>query len=77
MPTRRIAEKSAALEVVKKLHQANELDDHLRIVTKEMDSDLEDEEKVVAKGVAHAGTERHSDYYPNRVSTHTHTLCDN
>ncbi len=67
MPTRRIAEKSAALEVVKHLHQAKELNDHLRIVSKETDSDLEDEEKVIAKGVAHSGTERKSNYYPNRV----------
>ncbi len=68
MPTRRIAEKSAALEVVKSLHQVGELDDLLRLVAKETDSDLEDEEKVAAKSVTHAGTERKNDYYPNTVS---------
>ena len=68
MPTRRIAEKSAALEVVKRLHQAGELDDLLRSIAREIDSDLEDEEKVAAKSVTHAGTERRNDYYPNRVS---------
>ncbi len=45
-----------------------ELNDLLRLIAKETDSDLEDEEKVAAKSVTHAGTERKNDYYPNTVS---------
>ena len=63
-----MAEKSAALEAVKQLHQAGELDNHLRPLVRDDDSDLEDEEKMVAKSVANTGTEKRSDYYSNRVS---------
>ena len=68
MPTRRIAERSAALEAVKLLHIAKELDDHLKPFTKDEDSDLEDEVKMTEKQMPHAGTEKRHHYYPNRVS---------
>ena len=53
---------------MKRLHQAGELDDHLRPLVRDDDSDVEDEEKMVAKSVPNAGTEKRNDYYPNRVS---------
>ena len=69
MPTSRIAEKSAALEGVKRLHEVGELNDHLLPVPKEeLDSDEEDEIKIVARGAESAGTEKQSQDYPNEVS---------
>lgn len=68
MPTRQIAKKSAALEAVRLLHEAKELDDYLRPFTRNEDSDVEDEEKMAEKLIEHAGTEKRHNYYPNRVS---------
>ena len=69
MPTRRIAEKSAALEAVKLLHEAKELDDYLKPFTKDDDdSDVEDEAKMAEKRIPNAGTEKRPHHYPNRVS---------
>ena len=53
---------------MKCLHQAGELDNHLRLLVRDDDSDVEDEEKMAAKSVPNAGTEKRNDYYPNRVS---------
>ncbi len=72
MPTRRIADKSAALEGIKRLHEIGELDRHLKPVSKyEGDSDDEDEDKVEEKRLNHAGTERRGQYYHNEVHTCT------
>ena len=67
MPTRRIADKSAALEAVKKLHEVGELNDHLLPVSKSDDSDTEDELKMEERKIKTAGTEKRSNYYPNKV----------
>ena len=68
MPTRRITEKSAALEGVKKLHEAGGLNEHLKPVVKDiLDSDEEDDVKVEESRINHAGTEKRGQYYPNEV----------
>ena len=67
MPTRRIADKSAALEGVKQLHVAGELDHHLLPVSKSMDSDEEDVAKMEEKKKLNAGTEKRAHDYPNEV----------
>lgn len=68
MPTRRIAEKSAALEAVKQLHKANELNEHLLPFSKVVNSSDEDETTTTEeKKKKHAGTAKRSDYYPNKV----------
>lgn len=68
MPTRRIADKSAALEAIKKLHKVGELNDNLLPVSKSEDSDDEDEMKVEERKIKSAGTEKRSNYYENKVS---------
>lgn len=76
MPTRRIAEKSAALKGVKRLHEKGELDRHLKPVAKdEEDSDDEDEAKVQERKISHAGTEKRGQYYRNEVCTSCSGLC--
>ncbi len=68
MPTLRIAEKSAALEGVKKLHKIGELDRYLKPVSKGgEDSDEEDEAKVEERKINHAGTEKRGQNYRNEV----------
>ena len=68
MLTRRIAERFAALEAVKQLHAAGELDDHLRPCTNTGDSDDEDDMKIEERKVAtNAGTETRQQYYRNEV----------
>ena len=67
MPTRRIADKSAALEGVKLLHEAGELDHHLLPVSKSMDSDEEDVAKMEEKRKLNSGTEKRAHDYPNEV----------
>ena len=69
MPTAHYAKKSAALRAVKILHEAGEMDNHLRPVSRkeEVDSDAEDEEKMKEKKANHSGTERRSQHYRNKV----------
>ena len=69
MPTRRIAERCAALEAVKRLHAAGELDDHLRPRVEVGDSDEEDEVKVEERKTANAGTEGRQQYYRREVGS--------
>lgn len=66
MPNRRFADKSAALMAIRELHKCKELDQHLRIVSKDLDSEdeLGESEKAQAK---HAGTGRRKQYYQNEV----------
>lgn len=66
MPKARLAEKSAALEAIRVLHKAGELDEHLKPVTIDPDSDEEGEEGGGVKE-KHAGTERRAKYYPDEV----------
>lgn len=63
-PSKKLADKSAALEAVKRLDQAGELDDRLKPIAKSDDSDTEDEES--AKGTK-VNTERKTSYYRNKV----------
>lgn len=70
MPTRRIAEKSAALEAIKLLHEAGELDEYLRPISRL--TDLSDDEHLGEREIIdgrkkHAGTVKRSNYYPNMV----------
>ena len=67
MPTSRIADKSAALEGIKQLHKAGELDNHLVPISKSMDSDEEDVAKMEEKRKPNAGTEKRAHDYPNEV----------
>ena len=66
MPTRRFADKSAALMAIRELHKRKELDEHLRIVSKDLDSEdeLGEAERAQTK---HAGTGRRKQYYRNEV----------
>ena len=66
--SRRIAEKSAALQTIRELHRRGELDEHLKPVTRDPDSDGEDEEEEGEKD-KHAGTERRVKYYRDEVCT--------
>ena len=78
MPTRHTAEMSAALESIKRLHVAGELNEHLLPVSKAVDSEgeegegeeEEEEEEFVARG-SHSsdasGTEKGAQEYPNEV----------
>ena len=54
---------------MKRLHEAGELDDYLKPVShKTIDSDEEDEEKMIEKKETHAGTNRRVLYYKSSVS---------
>ena len=67
MPTKRTAQKSAALEAVKRLHEAGELKDDLKPLDRsDFDSEGEEDEMDCEED-KHTGTERSSDYYPNEV----------
>lgn len=69
IPSHKLARKSAALEAVKKLHEAGELDCYLKPIShKRIDSDEEDEEKMIEKRKTHAGTNRKVMYYRNEVN---------
>lgn len=64
MPERlRIADKSAALAAIRELHRRGELNEHLQPVTRDPDSELDEEEEEEK----HAGTEKKSKYYRNEV----------
>lgn len=64
----KVARKAAALEVVRLLHQAGELNDHLKQVKREEeDSDEEDDHKMKMKKVKHVGTKRRIQYYRKQV----------
>lgn len=68
LPSVRVARKAATLEAVRLLHQAGELNDHLKPVEhKEEDSDEDDEHKMEIKRVPHAGKKRRVQYYLNQV----------
>ena len=70
MPTRRIADKSAALMAIKTLHEHNELDEHLRIISLDQEDSEEEPDNIEeAEQEDHAGTERRTQYYPNQVYT--------
>ena len=64
-----MADKSAALEAVKELDLAGELDDDLCPIVRVLDSDDEEnkEEWKREKSRTHAGTERAHDYYLDMV----------
>ena len=67
MPGRsRIADKSAALEAIRRLHRRGELDEHLKPVTTDPDSDGNEDEEEKERD-KHAGTERRAKYYPDEV----------
>lgn len=59
---RRIADKSAALAAIRELHRRGELNEHLQPVTRDPDSEPDEEEEE-----KHAGTEKKSKYYRNEV----------
>ncbi len=67
LPTKRLADKSAALEAIRKLDEYGELDCHLKPIIKDDDSGDEDEELVEEKKKPHAGTERSINYFLNKV----------
>ena len=72
MPTKRIADKSAALEAIKKLHKVGELNERLLPISKMVDlSDDDDNDEPASKERKrkNAGTTRRADYYPNKVHT--------
>lgn len=71
MPTKRIADKSAALEAIKKLHEVSELNEHLLPISKMVD--LSDDEDTKQERRRHEGTAKRADYYPNKV----HGACTN
>ena len=66
----RIADKSAALQAIRELHGRGELDEHLKPVTRDPDSDGEDGEE--GQKEKHAGTEKRAKYYRDEVNMHTH-----
>ena len=79
MPTKRIANKSAALEAIRQLHESGELNRHLLPVSKTLccsgDSEGEEEEKAaLERKIKHAGTARRYSYYPNKVRYITFSL---
>lgn len=65
MPTKRIADKAAALEAIKRLHDVGELDKHLLPIAKMVD--LSDDEDTKQERSRHEGTARKAHYYPNKV----------
>ena len=65
MPTKRIADKSAALEAIKQLHQVCELNEHLLPISKMVD--LSDDEDTKQERSRHEGTAKRSNNYPNKV----------
>lgn len=69
MPTRRIAEKSAALETIKYLHEKGELNEHLLPISNRVDYSDDEAEPVAAqeRKKKHVGTSKRSNYYPNKV----------
>ena len=69
MPTKRIGDKSAALETVKELHKVGELNHHLLPISKAMDvSDSEENESAgVERKNKRQGTAKNASYYPNKV----------
>ena len=70
VPSQTLARKLAALEAVKRLLEAGELNKHLKPISHaKIDSDEEDEEKMTEKKKAHAGTSKNVIYYKNVVST--------
>lgn len=68
-PTKRLADKSAALCAVKQLDEAGELDQHLKPLSKDEDSDDDDDDEDLCeeKKKPHAGTERRTGHYRNMV----------
>ena len=75
MPSVKLAKKAAALAVVKELHKAEELNDHLKQVEhKEEDSDEEDCNKMEMKKVMRAGTKRRVQYYLKQVQCFSLTI---
>ena len=66
---RRIADKSAALAAIRELHKRGELDKHLKPVTKDPDSEEDEEDMETEK---HAGTEKRAKYYSDEVFTCIH-----
>ena len=67
----RIADKSAALQAIRVLHERNELDKHLKPVTIDPDSDNEEEERERGRD-KHSGTEKRAKYYRDEVHPCVH-----
>ena len=69
MPTKRIADKSAALEAIKELHKVGELNKRLLPISKAMDlsDDEGDESATLERRRKHEGTTKKANYYPNKV----------
>ena len=65
-PSKRLADKSAALCVVRDLDEAGELDKHLKPVVREEDSG-DEEDMREEKSRPHAGTQWANSYYRNKV----------
>jgi endoribonuclease Dicer len=65
MPTKRIADKSAALEAIQELHKAGELNEHLLPISKMVD--LSDDEATRQERSRHEGTAKRANNYPNKV----------
>ena len=72
--SRRIADKSAALQAIRELHEQRELDEHLKPVTRDPDSEVEEEEEEEeGRGRdKHAGTEKRAKYYRDEVQYTIH-----
>lgn len=69
-PTRRLAEKSAALEAVKQLDQAGELDSYLRPIAKVDNSDSDEDEEEEFSGAGEGvrvEAEKKNRLYRNKV----------
>ena len=70
--SRRIADKSAALQAIRELHRQGELDEHLRPVTRDPDSD--EDEEAEEEREKHAGTEKRAKYYRDEVCSDIYML---
>ena len=67
-PSKKLADKSAALEAVKVLDEAGELDPHLKPMMRGEDSDMEvEEEGEEGEGAAKANMDRKAAHYLNKV----------
>lgn len=77
MPTRRIAEKSAALETIKCLHKEGELNEHLLPIANRVDCSDDEAEPVAMqeRKRKHVGTAKRSNYYPNQVREILYQVC--
>ena len=68
MPRKQWAEKAAALEAIRILHEAKELDDRLMPVTRRVGEEDEDDEDEGCRGERDAGTQKRSQMYKKEAS---------